>query len=169
MAQRVARGEAPEPKSEFHRVGLRPASYILRGAVAGKAPALAGPFELAEGQLERDVILEVSAGARIVGQVTDAQGRPVQDAFVWLGAESADAATRLAGLDETLLREDPRWLPRCAKTDRRGAFRFEHLPAGLAYRLGVLHHDRQPRLGEALVLQEGEEHLRQRLPAGPGR
>ncbi len=131
MAQAV-----PPPSSEFHIGVPNPGRYALLLRLPDRAVAVAGPFDLAPGQLLRDLELRAEVGATVEVEVRDAGGLPVEGAEVWLAAPcaEADAARAMRAEDLAVAARTGQRPPggRGARTDSAGRATFGHLPSGVA-------------------------------------
>ena len=150
-------GEWPEPTSEFHEVGLPARRYLLAARVPGYAPELAGPFELGATDVVANLDLALERGGTLRGRVTDAAGRPVAEAFLYLAPDSDFGRRRLLELDHLLLDEGPRSLFECERAGADGRFTVEHLPTGQPYLLCALSRGHRPVVvGRVALSREGE-------------
>ncbi|MCC6781650.1 MAG: sigma-70 family RNA polymerase sigma factor [Planctomycetes bacterium] len=136
--------DPPPPSAEFHLTALEPARYALIAEVPGFAIAGAGPFELAAGALVRDVSITLGRGTRLVVEVRDDAGRPVADAWVWIGAAGAVAerARRAAELADAIAAGQPEPYGRGERSDVEGRVAFEHVPDRLALAVHAAHRSR---------------------------
>jgi RNA polymerase sigma factor (sigma-70 family) len=155
--------EPPPPSAEFHLTALEPARYALIAEVPGFAIAGAGPFELAAGTLVRDVPIALERGTRLVVEVRDDAGRPVADAWVWIGAVGAVAerARRAAELADAIAAGQPEPYGRGERSDAEGLVTFEHVPDRLELAVHAAHRSRVRGGSEAIRLggEGGERRI----------
>ena len=144
--QIMMNGEWPAPTPDWHEVGLVPRRYLIAARVPGYAPRLAGPFDLAEGELRAGIDLDLERGGTLVGRVTDAEGRAIPKAYLYLAPDSDYGRRRLLELDHLFLDEGARALFECERANDDGSFRVEHLPTGQPYLLCALSRDHAPTI-----------------------
>lgn len=132
-------GEPPPPSATFH-VPVRDAGrYALVLRAEGYAVAVAGPFALGDDELRSGIELRCERGIDVEVAVRDANGAPVADAEVWIGAADAAAdearAARAKGIADTE-RVGRRALGgRGGRSDAHGRCTFRAVPTGLALRV----------------------------------
>ena len=150
--------EPPPPAAEFHLTGLRANGYVLIASVPGFAPALAGPFDLGEGELRSGIELRLHRGAAVEGRVLDVDGAPLEGAWILVTGEGPRSEERLEGFDENLRATggrqrfyDTAWVT----TDALGRFRLGRLPPDLPLRIAALHPYRERAVSGVLDLREG--------------
>ncbi len=149
----------PEPSSQFHCGGLKAGSWLVVGKQRDYAVSWAGPFELADDQLIRDVRLEMRRGGTIRGTVTDPRGRPVGGAVVFVVPPGELGDTKVERQDETVAGSEGRdtsYLHRQVRSDAGGRYQLEHMSSELPLRVVAVHPGWQPVILDPTVLREGE-------------
>jgi hypothetical protein len=150
---------APPPGAEFHLTGLDDRSYVVVARVAGYAPSFSRPVRIAGHALVKDVLVALERPASLRGALVDAEGKPVEGAFVVaLGVGPASAAL-LAALDESV-RVDAGarslFVAHFARSDRAGRFELGGLLPGARVAVGVVDARFLPASGPAVALRGGE-------------
>ena len=145
--QTAAFGEPPQPRADFHLVGLRPGRYAVAARVRGWAPALSAPLALETHTLVAGLELGLAPQARVSGAVQDLDGAPQAGAWVLLtgdGPHSQDIVTQLDRDVRETDGEPAAWSRNLVRCDERGRFTFEGLPPDLGFTLVALHPRRAP-------------------------
>jgi RNA polymerase sigma-70 factor, ECF subfamily len=137
-------GEWSDASSDFHETGLPPYRYLVAARVPGYAPQFAGPFDIGTHDLVNGIELRLERGARLRGRVTDAAGRGVDGAYLYLAPDSDYGRRRLLELDHLLLDEGERSLFECERVPKGGAFSVDNIPIDQPYLLCVLSREHQP-------------------------
>jgi len=137
-------GEWPDPSADFHETGLPPYRYLVAARVPGYAPCFAGPFDIGAHDLVNNIELRLERGGSLQGRVTDARGRGVDGAHLYLAPDNDYGRRRLLELDHMLLDEGERSLFECERVPQGGQFSVADIPTGQPYLLCVLSRDHQP-------------------------
>ncbi|MEZ5977646.1 MAG: hypothetical protein R3F34_05440, partial [Planctomycetota bacterium] len=170
--QRSASGPLPAASDGFHLTGLGAGTYVVRCTRRGSAIALVGPITLADREIARDVVIRLADEATVAGTVVGPDGGVVDGAWVFLTGVGPLSDALVAGADREYREASGRGFFFVNGTGRRaagGAFELGALPAGVPFRLVALHPDREPLLGEVLVLEPGERREVDPLRFGPPR
>jgi RNA polymerase sigma-70 factor (ECF subfamily) len=149
--------EPPPPSAGFHLTGLAPGRWVLVAEVEGWALAATEPFELAAGQLIAGITIALEPGTRLEVEVRDALGRPLEGAWVWLGAGGSDAerAARAEDLARAAAAEQHDPPGRGRRTDAAGRAVFERVPSGIEFAVHAAHRSGRHGGSPGLVLAPG--------------
>jgi hypothetical protein len=168
--QRMLAGPVPPTSDAFHEVGHAAGRYVLRCTTDGRAPLVHGPFELGEREVRAGLELVLTAPARVVGRVLDADGAPVDGAYVLVTGVGPLSDETVARGDAALRAADGRGWIHVNGSERRsvaGAFELPCLPAGIELRLVALHPDHAPVFGPSFTLEPAGALLDVELRFGP--
>ena len=104
------------------------------------ATTVAGPLDLAEGEVRDDLVVRVERPGKIVGIVRDADGNPVPGAAVW----ARDASGQLLNLIAT------------TRTNASGSFTYSGVPPGKAWVFARKGELSSPEVGPVIVAPNAE-------------
>ncbi|MBL8857557.1 MAG: sigma-70 family RNA polymerase sigma factor [Planctomycetes bacterium] len=155
-------GDYPEPSDRKQATGLKAGTYAYILRAPGYAPELCGPIELAAREMRSDVVFALVRPTTLSGRVLDSDGRPLANAYVFVGGLGPRSSARLAEIDEELVRTHGKPSRNdIVRTDAEGKFAITGLSPRFDYTVYAVHESLEPITGARIAGREpGSVELR---------
>jgi RNA polymerase sigma factor (sigma-70 family) len=169
--QRMAGPGVARSSNAFHEVGLAAGPHMVQVTVRGRGTGLVGPIVLGSREVRAGLEVRVGPTASVDVTVVDAQGRPIEGAFVFVTGQGPHSDAVVAGADRDYRAIEGRGVffrNGGRRTDGDGRAHLAGLPHGLRYTVAALHPLAASGRSRALTAQ-ADGPLACTLALGPGR
>lgn len=160
--QRASFGKVYEGP-DFHEIGLRPGTYMLKVHPKDYAAFVYGPIKIEKKTFVKDIDVRLHRPSTLKGKVVDSGGKPIAGASVFItgdGPLSRKAIAVAEAAAKSPQQEVQRGTTRAewgaVTTDAEGRFALTHVPPNMRLRLAAVHKDYATTTSDRLALEAGQ-------------